>query len=103
MANSDTVVSVGAVCFGVVTGFITYRTLVRAVEAPRVSDIAAVLAAVGGGAVTALFQDRDSDAFGWYSIGLAGGMAVYFGLFLLLNGKARTATVLGRDDDPRPR
>jgi hypothetical protein len=85
-----------------VTGFITYRTLARAADAPRVSDIAAVLAAVGGGAVTALFQKGDSDAFGWYSIGLAGGMAVYFSLFLLLNGKARTAKVLGADD-PRPR
>ena len=68
MAHSDTVISAGAVCFGVVTGYVTYRTLARATASPQVSDIAAVLGVVGGGAVTALYPARDSDAFGWYAV-----------------------------------
>lgn len=102
MASSPLVVSVGATCFGVVTGYITYRTLARTTS-PHVSDIAAVVAAVGGGAVTAIFPAKDSDAFGWYSIGLVAGMALYLGLYFVLRGKTETGGILNQDDDPRPR
>ena len=72
---SPTVISVGAVCFGIVIGYITYRTLARS-EKASVSDIAAVVAAVGGGTVTTLFDRNGSDSFGWYSMGLLVGMAL---------------------------
>jgi hypothetical protein len=72
------VASVGAVCFGIVIGWVTYRTLRRTTDAVKLSDIASVIGAVGGAAVTALF-DTD-DLFGWYCIGLAGG---FFGYLVL--------------------
>jgi uncharacterized membrane protein YeaQ/YmgE (transglycosylase-associated protein family) len=67
--------SVGAVCFGVVIGWITYRTLRRSKETVAVSDIATVVGAVGGAAVTALFDQPK--LFGWYSVGLAAGFFLY--------------------------
>jgi LPXTG-motif cell wall-anchored protein len=103
MAHSPLVGSVGAACFGVVTGYITYRTLARATAAPQVSDIAAVLGAVGGGAVTALLPNTGDDAFGWYSIGLLLGMAGYLALSVVFRGKETTGKILGDADDPRPR
>jgi hypothetical protein len=70
--------SVGAFLFGVVAGWITYRTLRRDHSGTSVSDIATVLAAIGGGAVTALFPD--AKLFGWYSVGLFVG---FFGYLIL--------------------
>lgn len=70
------VLNIGSVCFGLVVGFITYRTLVHSNDKASISDLAAVLAAIGGGAVTALFPEG-TDAFGWYAIGLAVGVAAY--------------------------
>lgn len=66
---------VGAVCFGVVVGWVTYRTLRRSGEGAAVSDIASVIGAVGGGAVTTVFDSEQ--LFGWYSIGLAAGFFAY--------------------------
>lgn len=63
----------GAVLFGVVVGWVTYRTLRREDKA-AVSDIASVIGAIGGAAVTGLFED---DLFGWYSIGLFVGFFAY--------------------------
>jgi uncharacterized membrane protein len=83
MSYSPTVVSVGAVCFGLVVGYITYRTLVR-VDSTSISDLAAVIAAIGGGVVTQLFGDDSTDTFGWYSIGLLIGMAVFLILRIVL-------------------
>jgi hypothetical protein len=80
-----TINEVGALCFGVALGYITYRTLVRTAEKTAISDLAAVVAAVGGGIVTGLF-DPDTTLFGWYAVGLLAGMAVFFLLYLLLNG-----------------
>jgi bacteriorhodopsin len=101
MASSPLVTSIGAACFGVVTGYITYRTLART-TAPHISDIAAVVAAVGGGAVTAIFPAKDANTFAWYSIGLLAGMALYLVLFFMLRGKVETGGILNKDDDPRP-
>lgn len=67
--------SVGAVAFGLVVGWITYRTLRRTATTASISDIAAVIGAVGGAAVTGLFTNPS--LFGWYSIGLAVGFFVY--------------------------
>jgi crotonobetainyl-CoA:carnitine CoA-transferase CaiB-like acyl-CoA transferase len=98
MASSSLVTSIGAACFGVVTGYITYRTLARTTT----PHIAAVVAAVGGGAVTAIFPAKESDAFGWYSIGLVAGMALYLALFFALRGRSQTGGILTQEDDPGP-
>lgn len=60
--------TVGAVCFGVMIGWVTYRTLRRTGETVAVSNIASVVGAVGGAAVTGMFK---GNLFGWYCIGLA--------------------------------
>lgn len=83
----------GAIIFGVVVGFITYRTLVRTTDKAAISDLATVIAAIGGGVVTSLF-DPSGDRFGFYTIGLAAGMAIFFVAFWAMNGKAETAKVM---------
>jgi hypothetical protein len=65
----------GALVFGVVIGWVTYRTLRRTTETVDLSSIATVIGAVGGAAVTTLF---DTDRlFGFYAIGLGGGFFAY--------------------------
>jgi uncharacterized membrane protein YeaQ/YmgE (transglycosylase-associated protein family) len=72
----------GALLFGLVVGWITYRTLRRRSGEAALSDIASVVGAVGGAAVTTIFDQIDM--FAWYSVGLAVGFFAYFvvGLFL---------------------
>lgn len=94
MDRSATVMAIGAVCFGLSVGFITYRTLVRTVQKAAVTDITAVVAALGGGAVTGLFDPQKTDLFGWYSIGLVAGIAIFFVLYLVMNGREDTAKVM---------
>jgi uncharacterized membrane protein YeaQ/YmgE (transglycosylase-associated protein family) len=65
----------GALCFGLVVGWITYRTM-RRTQTSGLSDIATVIGAVGGAAVLSLFPAK-SDGFGTYSIGLAIGFFAY--------------------------
>jgi uncharacterized membrane protein YeaQ/YmgE (transglycosylase-associated protein family) len=66
---------VGAVCFGLVIGWIVYRTLRRSEDPVGISDIATVVGAVGGGLVTTMFDSET--LFGFYSIGLAVGFFSY--------------------------
>jgi uncharacterized membrane protein YeaQ/YmgE (transglycosylase-associated protein family) len=66
---------IGALCFGIVIGWITYRTLRRS-QTTGLSDISTVLGAVSGAAITALFR-QDSGEFGAYCIGLALGFFAY--------------------------
>jgi hypothetical protein len=75
----------GAGAFGLVVGWVVYRTLRRKEGSTALSDIATVIGAVGGGAVTALF--KNADLFGAYSIGLAIGFFVYFIVGLAVAGK----------------
>jgi len=77
-----TIENVGAICFGLVIGWITYRTLRRS-TGTAISDLAAVIAAVGGGAVTLLFDTKIP--FAYYSIGLAAGFFLYFIIAMLYN------------------
>lgn len=70
-----TIESWGALLFGLVVGWITYRTLRRSGETVALSNIATVIGAVGGAAVTALFNT--AELFAWYSIGLAIGFFAY--------------------------
>ncbi|XVV08387.1 hypothetical protein ACQP2X_26450 [Actinoplanes sp. CA-131856] len=104
MGTSQTVISIGAVCFGVVVGYVTYRSLARSGPTSSVSDIAAVVGVVGGGVVTSLFDPTQGDAFGWYSIGLVIGMAVYLLVVLTLGKKVQqdsnSTVLLGSDPSP---
>jgi uncharacterized membrane protein YeaQ/YmgE (transglycosylase-associated protein family) len=58
-----------------VIGWVTYRTLRRRNDGVALSDIATVVGAVGGAAVTGLFGS--GQLFAWYSIGLAAGFFAY--------------------------
>jgi len=100
VSGSPLVISSGAFCFGIVVGYVTYRTLARATTGAAISDIAAVIGAVGGAAVTALYNP-EGDSFGWYSIGLATGMATYLVLSLAIRGRTETAAILA-EGDPTP-
>lgn len=79
--------NIGAIAFGLVIGWVTYRTLRRNTEAVSLSDIATVFGAVGGAAVTTLFDD-DGRIFAFYSIGLAAGFFGYFVVGLFAKEKA---------------
>jgi hypothetical protein len=99
---SHIVMSVGAVCFGVVVGYVTYRTLARSTHS-SVSDLAAVVAVVGGGTVTTVFDPKNSDPFGWYAIGLLAGVTFYGLLYALIGGRKAFLVVMGdRDESLRP-
>jgi hypothetical protein len=74
------IAAAGAACFGIVIGWVTYRTLYKKTETD-IGDIAAVIAAVGGGAVTSLF--KGGIIFGLYCIGLFIG---FFAFFIVMNG-----------------
>jgi hypothetical protein len=84
---------IGAVCFGVVVGYLTYRTLVRTGTKSSLDDLPAVLAVIGGGVITGLFPAR-SELFGWYAIGLLAGMVLFFLVYLVLNGAKKTGEVM---------
>jgi len=84
---------IGAGCFGVAVGYITYRTLVRTTNKAAISDLAAVVGAIGGAAVTSIFRPG-TNLFAWYSIGLLAGMALFFVIFGKLNGLQHLAVVM---------
>ena len=60
-----------------------------------ISDLGAVVSAIGGAAVTVLFNPRQGDLFGWYSIGLVAGLAAFFLCHLAVNGRERTQQIMG--------
>lgn len=74
-------------------GWISYRTLRRKEGAAALSDIATVIGAVGGAAVTALF--KSDILFGLYSIGLAIGFFAYFIVSLKVSGKKEASQWMG--------
>jgi hypothetical protein len=74
----------GPFCFGLVIGWVTYRTLRRKAEGAALGDIASVLGAVGGATVVALFKNN---AFDSYCVGLAVGFFAYFITGALIAGK----------------
>ncbi|PXX53408.1 hypothetical protein DFR70_12719 [Nocardia tenerifensis] len=88
-----TLIAFGALVFGTVVGCITYRTLVRTADKAAITDLTAVIGAIGGGTATTLY-DSAGRAFAWYSIGLALGMTAFFLVFLAMNGKTETANVM---------
>ncbi|MFG1377344.1 hypothetical protein [Xanthobacter autotrophicus] len=84
----------GAFFFGLVIGYITYRTLRRSQQQVGLSDIATVIGAVGGAAVLALFP-VETARFDYYAFGLAAGFFLYLVLAIGLSGKEKTAEFLG--------
>ncbi len=90
--------SVGAALFGVVIGWVTYRTLRRSATNVGLSDIATVIGAVGGGFVAQRFDDPD--IFGWYAVGLAIGFFGYLVLAMTLEGRKVTAWMGTQSDAP---
>jgi len=84
---------VGSVSFGLVVGWINYRTLRRKEGAAALSDISAVIGAVGGGVVTSLF--KNADLFALYAIGLAVGFFGYLFINFVVYGKESTGTFMG--------
>jgi NhaP-type Na+/H+ or K+/H+ antiporter len=86
----------GAFWFGLVIGYVTYRTLKHTKDS-GISDIASVIAAVGGAAIVTLFP-ADSSRFDFYAIGLAVGFFLYLGISMWL-GESVSATLLGNDEN----
>jgi hypothetical protein len=80
----DFFVGLGALFFGITIGWMTYRIMRFRVGIPGLSDIVAIVAAIGGAAVLALF--RSDVLFGLYSIGLVIGFFGYFGVGVRLFG-----------------
>ncbi|MFD9127450.1 hypothetical protein [Kitasatospora sp. NPDC059571] len=81
---------IGAGAFGLVIGWIAYRTLRRAADGSRIADLVTVVAALGGGAV---INGRfpDPDLFAGYGIGLAVGFFGYFVTGALIDRAERRA------------
>lgn len=77
----------GPFCFGLVIGWVTYRTLRRKAEGVALGDIASVLGSVGGAAIVALFKN---DAFDAYCIGLAVGFFAYFIVGAIVDPKKKS-------------
>jgi NhaP-type Na+/H+ or K+/H+ antiporter len=75
----------GALCFGLVVGWVTYRTLRRTKQESNLADIATVIGSVGGAAVTSLF--KSGALFAAYCIGLAIGFFGYFAIALIFPEK----------------
>lgn len=93
---NDVVLAIGSTCFGVVIGYVAYRTLVRKADA-AITDISAVVAAIGGGAVAQL---NDPESFAWYSIGLLLGFATFLVLRLKFERGPDKPVILGNSDSP---
>jgi uncharacterized membrane protein YeaQ/YmgE (transglycosylase-associated protein family) len=72
----------GAFWFGLVIGYITYRTL-RHKATTGIGDIASVIGAIGGAAVLRMFP-TGTDSFNSYAFGLAVGLFVYLLISLLI-------------------
>jgi hypothetical protein len=86
--------TIGTICFGLLIGFITYRTLIRTTASASISDLATVIGAVGGGAVTAIVKPHTS-LFGWYAIGLLVGFVAYGLLYIHTHSVKEYAKVMG--------
>jgi hypothetical protein len=73
----------GAGCFGGVIGWLVYALQRHRQGPPTVRDLIALIGAIGGTAVLALFPAR-SELFGAYGIGLAAGFFLYFAVLVVL-------------------
>ncbi len=78
------IVGLGALCFGLTLGWITYRILRVPSNPLWLSYLIPMLLIIGGAAALALV--RNDVLFGWYSIGLVIGFLAYFAVGLILSG-----------------
>ena len=88
----------GAFCFGIVIGWVTYRTL-RRNQTNGLTDIATVIGALGGAAITGIWRPG-SGAFEGYCIGLLIGFFAYLIVSLILagsDGRSKVYDWLGSD------
>jgi len=83
-----TLIDTGALCFGVVVGWVTSRTLRRSTPG-GLSDIATVIGAVSGAAITGIYKPS-TDSFGYYCIGLLVGFFAYLVLSLIIASREGT-------------
>ncbi|MFF4105393.1 hypothetical protein [Streptomyces sp. NPDC001903] len=88
MLTVTLVAKIGAGLFGIVIGWVTYRTLRRREGPALLSDIASVLGAVGGAAIASL-PFEDPDMFGAYAIGLAVGFFLYLTVAYAVTARAK--------------
>ncbi|WP_314219407.1 hypothetical protein [Streptomyces zaehneri] len=79
----------GAGAFGLVIGWIAYRTLRRS-QGSRVGDLVTVIAALGGGAVVDT-RFADPELFATYGFGLASGFFGYFAVAFWVDRSERKA------------
>ena len=80
-----TLIDIGALCFGVVVGWIASRTLRRSTPG-GMYDIATVIGAVSGAAITGIYKPS-TDSFGYYCIGLLVGFFAYLVLAIIFAWK----------------
>jgi hypothetical protein len=73
----DNLLVYGAIGFGAVVGWITYYTNRHRTDAITITDLGTIVGVIGGGAITALFEEK-TQLFGAYSIGLAVGFFGYY-------------------------
>jgi hypothetical protein len=78
------VAELGVFAFGVVLGWFVYYTNRYRKGEVQFSDLTALLGAIGGGAVTALFGEAKTALFGAYGLGLAAGFFAYFLTLIVL-------------------
>ena len=91
---------IGAAAFGIVIGWMTYRTLAHK-KKPDWSDLSTVIATVGGAAVLSLFPAQ-TPLFGAYAIGLFVGFFGFYCVYLIIARKARISwlnIILGEKTD----
>lgn len=79
----------GAFWFGVVIGYVTYRTLQHKKDS-AISDIAAVIGAIGGSAIVSLIPGN-TPQFDDYAFGLAIGFFSYLLISLLVAARMGAA------------
>lgn len=75
----------GAICFGLVIGWVSHRTLRLPTSPVILSDIATIIEVLGSAAIVALL--RNDLFFGLYAIGLILGFFAYFAAALQLYGR----------------
>jgi hypothetical protein len=82
--NKDMFIAgLGACFFGLLLGWVFYRTLRLKARASVLAEISIIIGALGGAAVLALF--RSEVLFGLYATGLVIGFFAYFAIDLLLS------------------
>lgn len=73
----------GAFLFGMVIGWFLYFVNRHRTEEVKLADVASLIAAIGAGAILALFP-AGSDLFGAYGIGLAVGFFLYLVVLVVI-------------------